>query len=85
MISKKEYKEAKDIVAKYERQEFLIQNSVPVYVKLSEFGKKMQRPHDKRGLIINKTKAGMSDHVISVEWEDGKIESMHESQTVIVD
>lgn len=73
MITKKQYLEAKAIVEEYQRIEY--QNSLIERVKLSAWGRQMQSPHNKKGIVVEK-----SGNCIWVIWEDGKREGMDKSQ-----
>lgn len=49
-------------------------------VRLSAWGKEMQGPHKKTGIIINKSLAGMYDYSVEVLWDGAKKAIwMHES------
>jgi len=81
-ITQKEYLEAKEIVDGYHRQLYAKTLHKKKAVMLSEYGKTMQKPHNKKGIIVNKRLAGVNDFTVEVCWENGKKEWMHESQVM---
>jgi len=84
MITRKQYLEAKNITEEYCRQQYIKEMNRKVSVTLSAYGKEMQTPHNKKGVIVDKMLAGMTDYTVEVLWEDGKKEWMHESQTQVI-
>lgn len=81
-ITKSEYLKAKAIVEEYQREKYAKDSIKKSIVQLSPFGREMQKPHNKKGIITDRSLAGMYDYNVEVLWEDGKKQWMHESQTV---
>jgi hypothetical protein len=77
-VSQKEYLAAKKVVDQYQLEQY--RASTKTKVQLSDFGKTMQKAHNKIGVIVNKSLAGQNDYSVQVLWSDNKLEWMHEHQ-----
>lgn len=79
-ITWNEYRQAKAIIQAYHTQKFARDVEKSKQVQLSEWGRTMQKPHNKIGIVVDRTRAGTTDFDVKVLWSCGKIEIMHESQ-----
>jgi len=83
-ITRKQYLEAKKMVEEYQIRQYQRALKELKPVRLSKYGREMQTPHNKTGVVIHRRLAGMTDYTVEVLWEDGKREEMDESQTEII-
>lgn len=85
-VTKAEFRAAMIIVENYcmqvETKPALKIHEIGCRVRLSAFGRKMQRPHNRKGVVVDWLEwHGKEDGVVTVKWEGLKRpQSMHISQ-----